>query len=100
MLRRIARRNESSSLYDVLCPKVAPAHHAEAFTVEFELGPREACDAAERNRAQVHLEQNEMKRRFIKKSGDPLLTILKRVHLQVGLFQELFFAPKLQQGKL
>ena len=82
-----------------ICPKVAPAHHAEAFRVEFKLGPREACDAAERNRAQVHLGQNKMKRRFIEKSGDPL-TKLKKVHLQVGLFQELFFAAKLQQGKL
>ena len=40
-----------------------------------------------------------MKRRFIEKGGDPL-TILKKVHLQVGLLQELFFAAKLQQGKL
>ena len=83
-----------------ICPKVTPAHHAEAFRVEVELGPRaQACNAAERNRGQVHLGQNKMKRRFIEKSGDPL-TILKKVHLQVGLFQELFFAAKLQQGKL
>ena len=99
MLRRIAGRNYSTSLYHVLCPKAAPAHHAEAFGVEVKLGPREACNAAERYGGQVHLGQNKMKRRFIEKSGDPL-TILKKVHLQVGLFQELFFAAKLQQGEL
>ena len=99
MLRRIAGRNYSTSLYHVLCPKAAPAHHAEAFGVEVKLGPREARNAAERNRAQVHLGQSRMKKIFIEKSGD-LLTILKKVYLQVGLFQELFFAAKLQQGKL
>ena len=63
----------------MICPKAAPAHHAEAFRVEVKLGPREACNAAERNRAQVHLRRNKMKRRFIEKSGDPLLMILKKV---------------------
>ena len=50
------------------CLKVAPAHHAETFRVEFKLGPRETCNAAERNRAQVHLKQNKMKRRFTEKN--------------------------------
>ena len=99
MLRRIAKRNDSTRLYDVVCPKVAPAHHAETLRVEIKLGPREACDATERNRGQVHLRRNKMKRRFIEKSGD-LLMISKKAHLQVGLFQKLFFAAKLQQGKL